>query len=273
MNTLSKSVQIQGIGIHSGRAVTMTVAPDPNKRGISFCLGNQRVVMSPQAMGTSNIRSTTLTHGGITIQTPEHFLSACYALSLTHIIVTLTHYELPILDGSAIEFIRALQPVLVPLTAERPRGCISLDTHFEHNESHYMAMPSEVFKIDAYVSYPQHWLKTVGYSYVHSESRYIDDIASARTYGFTHELEALRNQGLAKGGSLDNALVVSDTGYLNEPRYTDEVTRHKILDFIGDMAIYGREWVGHFVIIKPSHEGNLAFLNHIIQDALLDGGR
>ena len=104
----------------------------------------------------------------------------------------------------------------------------------------------------------------MSYTYQHSYENYKVKISKARTYGFTHEIEALHKNGLAKGGSLDNALVIGDNDYINEPRFNNELVRHKILDFIGDMAILNRQFKGKFTIIKPSHQGNISFSEIII---------
>ena len=201
----------------------------------------------------------------ICIQTPEHFLAACYALKLTHIQVELTQSELPILDGSAIEFIHRLKPELAPIKDVVNESLpLTQDIKFRNNNSYYFGSPSNDLKIAIYLTYPKHWIKSMCTIYRHSTINFINQIASARTYGFTHELDHLKKLGLAKGGSLENALLVSDDGYVNEPRFEDECTRHKILDFIGDMAIAGKNITGDFILIRPSHQGNCEFLKTIM---------
>ncbi|RAP23568.1 UDP-3-O-[3-hydroxymyristoyl] N-acetylglucosamine deacetylase [Candidatus Marinamargulisbacteria bacterium SCGC AG-343-K17] len=263
MNTLNKDVIFDGVGIHSGKPVKMVVSPSAQS-GIRFKYDEEIIRVNIDAIGINHIRSTTLTNGKITIQTPEHFLAACYALKLTNMMVTLNELELPILDGSAIEFIQELQKEVVSVPSEKQEKLrINNDQHFTSNNAHYFTMPSNELNVSVYLSYPDHWIKSMCYVYTHSESAFISDIAPARTYGFTHEIEALKNSGLAKGGSLDNALVVADEGYLNEPRFVDELARHKILDFLGDMSISGKEIVGQFVLIKPSHQGNCELLKQL----------
>lgn len=264
MNTLMQSVIFEGIGIHSGKKVKMVVGPS-REEGISFELNQQDVLVELSAIGINHIRSTTLTNGSITIQTPEHFLAACYALELNHISVQLDSEELPILDGSSIDFINKLNPHLKKINSkDKEKLTICTDVEFKISNSHYFVFPSDKLKISVFLSYPDHWIKSMKFYYEHSKEAFIQSIASARTYGFTHEIEALKAQGLAKGGSLDNALIVSDDGYLNNPRYEDELARHKILDFIGDMSICGKEACGHFVLIRPSHLGNCELLKKLI---------
>lgn len=266
MFTLSKTIEITGIGIHSGGNVTMQVMPAVKKHGISFILNDKEVPVDVNSIGLNHLRSTTLTHDSCNIQTPEHFLSACYALQLTNIKITLSHFELPILDGSAIEFIHALEPYRVPIPEPQKKLTVSSPISLTLGDSQYSVVPHNDFIIDVTLAYPDHWLQTLTYQYNHSERNYIENISSARTYGFLNEVTMLKEKGLAKGGSLDNALVITDTGYLNDPRFVDEIARHKILDFIGDMAIGQRQLAGHFTITKPSHQGNVTWLKHLIME-------
>jgi UDP-3-O-[3-hydroxymyristoyl] N-acetylglucosamine deacetylase len=264
MNTLNQSVIFEGIGIHSGKNVKMSVTPS-SVDGISFEFNQQKVWVNVDAIGINHIRSTTLTNGSITIQTPEHFLAACYVLELSQITVKLDSEELPILDGSSIDFINQLKPHLIEVTSKhKEKLTIHTDIQFNINNSYYFVMPAEELNISVFLSYPDQWIKSMGVTYVHSKEAFIQSIAPARTYGFTHEIEVLKAQGLAKGGSLDNALIVTDDGYMNTPRFDDELPRHKILDFIGDMSICGKEINGHFVLIRPSHLGNCEFLKKLI---------
>ena len=264
MNTLDKQVTFKGVGIHSGNDVVMNVFPI-NNDGIFFEYNQEIIEVSPATIGVNHIRSTSLDNGVIKIHTPEHFLAACYALDLSNIMVQLSSQELPIMDGSSMSFIKQLQPHLIKNKDKRKdKLIISENNHFTMNDSHYFAMPADVLSISVFLSYPNHWIKSMSFSYKHTYSNFLDSIASARTYGFTHEIDELKKQGLAKGGSLENALVISDEGYVNEPRFKDELARHKILDFIGDMSICGKELVGNFVLIKPSHICNCEFLKKLL---------
>ena len=262
MNTLRKDIIFRGVGIHSGEHVEMTLSPS-NQEGIYFKFKNQLVEVKKESIGINHIRSTTLTNGHVSIHTPEHFLAACYALKLTNIIVSMNHSELPIMDGSAIELIQSMMDELVPIQNKRSIFKVKEEVYFNVNDSHYYGFPSNELIISVILSYPNHWLKSMVYTYHHSKSEFITKIAPARTFGFTHEIDALRARGLAKGGSLDNALIISDSGYLNEPRFEDELARHKILDFIGDMSIMGQQLKGNFMIIRPSHHGNCEFLKSL----------
>ncbi len=260
MNTLKNKVVFEGVGIHSGQDVTMTVKPSAHN-GITFILNNQSIKVNTSSIGANHTRSTTLTNGHAIIQTPEHFLAACYALQLTNIDVILTNSELPILDGSAIIFLNKLNHELSSIPNQSmSKLIIKDDIHFKHNDSDYFGFPSDSFIVETYLSYPNDWLKSMSIKYEHNLSNFFNDIAPARTFGFKHEIETLKKHGLAKGGSLDNALIVSEDGFLNDPRFNDEIIRHKVLDFIGDMAISGKRLIGRFVTIKPSHHGNCEFL-------------
>ena len=265
MKTLSKTITISGIGIHSGNEVTINIAPSTTP-GINFYFKNTLIPVNLSTVATNHIRSTQVSHNGITVQTPEHMLSACYALQLTNIDITLSAAEFPILDGSSFEFIKALEPYAITVSqAQKPLAILS-DLHYEINGSHYFASPAENYSIHGVISYPNHWIQSMSYTYQHSYENYKKEISKARTYGFTHEIEALHKNGLAKGGSLDNALVIGDNDYINEPRFNNELVRHKILDFIGDMAILNRQFKGKFTIIKPSHQGNISFLKLLSEE-------
>ena len=267
MYTLLNTVNFSGIGLHSGQSVNMKVAAS-RQAGITFVLDQQPIQAVDQYIGTNHIRSTQLNKHGLVIQTPEHFLSACYALRLTQIQVELSHYELPILDGSAQPFIDALLSNRIPISKTPVILDVKRDLDMDNQGSRYMAMPHSDFCIHAYVSYPDHWVKSMSVQYTHSLDAYTTQIAPARTYGFTHELDALYKQGLAKGGSTDNALVITDTGYMNQPRFSDELARHKILDFIGDLSLLGMQLKGQFILVKPSHQGNIAFLKYLKKQLL-----
>ena len=263
MYTLKKGIKFEGFGIHSGKKVELYVEPS-NKPGIEFIYNDQTIDVSLNSLGVNHLRSTTLSNQNVTIQTPEHFLAACYALQITNISVTLTHYEFPILDGSALQYVNDFKNNRVSLKIESlEKVIIENELSFNLNGSSYYAFPDSGFSITAILSYPNDWIKTMSYSYVHSDSSFIKEIAPARTYGFEREIKQLKEQGLAKGGSLDNALVISKDGYINQPRFNNELVRHKILDFIGDIAILGKRFEGHFLIIKPSHHCNCEFIKSL----------
>lgn len=267
MNTLNKKITIKGVGIHSGEHVTMELESH-SKPGISFIYNNQFVEVAVSNIGTNHLRSTTLTNGKITIQTPEHFLAACYALELTSIKVTISSLELPILDGSAIDFINQIQPYLIKITDNICSELkISDNIHFSLKDSHYFLFPSDTLKITVALDYPNHWLKSMTYSFTYSSEDFIKHIAPARTYGFTFEIDQLKEKGLIKGGSLDNAVLISDKGYVNDLRFDDEIIRHKLLDFIGDFFISGDQLQANCILFKPSHQGNCGLLKYLYQKA------
>ena len=191
-------------------------------------------------------------------------MAACYALQLTNIKVLLSANELPILDGSAVQFIHQIKPFLMPIQGADPKELIvSEDIHYSLDGSHYFLFPSDKLTITVALSYPDHWLKSLTYSFRYSHDGFIQEIAPARTYGFTHEIGYLKDKGLIKGGSLDNALLISDSDYVNEPRFDNEIIRHKLLDFIGDFFISGHFLVANCLLIKPSHQGNCGLLKQL----------
>jgi len=263
MNTISETIIIAGIGIHSGKEVTMEITPTTEK-GIYFEFNDHLIQVDIKNIAANHLRSTILTNRTVKIQTPEHFLAACYAMELTNIKVKLSSYELPIMDGSAINFIEFIQPFIVSLpNIKRSLTVISENIHFSHNDSHYFLFPAPNLRVTIALSYPNHWLKSMIYSFNYTKKAFIDEICPARTYGFTHEIEQLKKQDLIKGGSLDNAILISDEGYVNELRFDNEIIRHKLLDFFGDFYISGSYLQANCVLIKPSHEGNCGLLKEL----------
>jgi UDP-3-O-[3-hydroxymyristoyl] N-acetylglucosamine deacetylase len=263
MNSINAPVIFEGVGIHTGKSVRMRVVPSKNS-GISFVYHGGNVCVRSESIAFSHVRSTMLSNGQVSIQTPEHFLAACYALNITNIQVELSQPELPILDGSAVPFIEKLKPKRCPIYGKRSVLTVDTDTVFRWENSCYLVQPATNLTISVVLFYKNHWIKSMVCVHQHSEESFVSQIAPARTYGFSNELDALKKQGLAKGGSLKNALLVSDTGYVNSPRFDNEMARHKVLDFIGDMAISGKEIRGEFTLIRPSHQGNCEFLKTLL---------
>jgi UDP-3-O-acyl N-acetylglucosamine deacetylase len=260
MYTLTQDIQIEGIGMHSGEPVTMVVGPS-RVEGIHIDYVGVSIPVDITSVGDEHLRSTTLERDGVQVRTPEHFLAACFGLQLTQINIKLSAAEFPILDGSAQGFVDALMEYRKVIDCEQ--NVLKIDTvdRFDVGDSMYIAMPYDGFNVTCFIDYPDRWVGSMVFNYQHSEQNFVNGLASARTYGFMDEVDALRERGLAKGGSLDNALVVTEDGYLNEPRFNNEMVRHKILDFMGDMAIGCDRIQGSFILKAPSHQNNIQFLN------------
>jgi UDP-3-O-[3-hydroxymyristoyl] N-acetylglucosamine deacetylase len=269
--TLRRAVSCVGIGLHSGRKVTLSLKPAPAEFGIRFRrsdLGGLEVPATVKHVGGINY-ATGLTRDAVKVDTVEHLLAALVSLGIDNVVVELNSPEVPIMDGSADPFIHLIHEAGVRqlgkprryLKVQRP---LSLSRH----DKSIAVYPSEHFKVTYTIAYDhpllQHQTRTIQVT----ETSFVEDIAPARTFTFLNEVEMLRQQGLALGGSLDNAIVIGDTGVLNSAlRFEDEFVRHKILDVIGDMALVGYPIVGHLVANKGGHALHTAFAAHVLEES------
>lgn len=254
--SISNSVSLTGVGIHSGKPVTVTLRPALAGTGIVFIrtdLNNARVHVHPNQLKSTQ-RATLLEENGVKIATPEHLLSACMGLSITDLKIEISGEEVPIMDGSATLFAQALQNAiptnldtpLSPFTPQTPLWC-------QDSDKTVLILPSETLVWTYCLDYPDHFIGQQSVSYINNPDTYIQDIAPARTYGFKAEVDALLARGLAKGGSLDNALVIGETDYINPPRMPNELARHKLLDLMGDFVCFARPIQAHIIGIKSGH--------------------
>ena len=263
--TLATSITIKGIGIHSGEIITMTCHPS-DKGIISITNIKEKtptLELTIKNLAQNHNRATQFKYKTSNITTTEHFLSACAAFGITSLNIEIDGNEIPILDGSAKEFCNILQstslkaipsksllPIIIkePLTIWEGSACI-------------IATPAESTLYSYYLSYNHPVIQSQSHTIELTTKNYITEIAAARTYGFEKEVQYLIKQGLAKGGSLDNALVIGDNDYINEPRFKNECARHKLLDLIGDCWVLNRPILGHITGIKSGHQLNHAFTN------------
>ncbi|RAP31419.1 UDP-3-O-[3-hydroxymyristoyl] N-acetylglucosamine deacetylase [Candidatus Marinamargulisbacteria bacterium SCGC AG-343-D04] len=264
--TLTHPGSLSGIGIHSGNKVCLEFSPS-KEEGITFKQKQnpqKKLTVSPKTSHSEHNRATCLKNSSMTISTPEHLLSACAGLGLTHLSITIDQEEIPILDGSAKPFIdlftslgiTALPSTVAPIIIKEP---IHL---YEHDQA-IIVTPSSAPIFSYFLHYPHPVINTQCISLEFTQSSYISSISEARTFGFEEEIQHLIKNGLAKGGSLDNALVIGDTDYINPPRFPDECARHKLLDLIGDCWILNRPIHGHITGIKSGHSLNNALVKHL----------
>ncbi len=254
--TLSTEIRLEGIGMHSGKSASITLTPAPENTGLRFSrsdLNHIEIPVSPTSLVSAQ-RATHLQCGTAKVETPEHLLSACWGLNITNLIMTLDSEEVPILDGSAKGFVDAmLQAGITPQSTPIPTQTITEPMWFTEGQHHLLILPSKTRQWTYCLDYPQAFIGQQRVTLTHNPDTYITDVAPARTYGFKHEVDALRARGLALGGSLDNALVIDENGYLNPPRFPDEMARHKLLDLIGDFACLGVHLKAHIIGIKSGH--------------------
>ncbi|WP_174422456.1 UDP-3-O-acyl-N-acetylglucosamine deacetylase [Calidithermus chliarophilus] len=238
-------IEVSGIGLHSGERATVRFHPAEGP--VRFRVGGVEIPARASAV-VDTLRCTTLGAQGARVATVEHLLGALWLKNLWQgLLVEVEGPEIPILDGSAREWLRALEPLpanpLEPLPLPRPLRVLE-------DQGQIVAEPAPEFRLSVTITF-KHPL--IGYRRFESPPGRLAEVAEARTFGFLRDLEALRAQGLAHGASLENTLVYTETSSLNAPRLPDEPVRHKALDFLGDVYLAGAPFRGHFTVHRGSH--------------------
>lgn len=272
--TISKKVSIQGVGLHSGDAVTLSLLPAKPDSGITFVRkdlnSNNTIKVDPFLVSDTRLCST-LEKESAKVMTVEHLMSALYAYSIDNIIIEISGIEVPILDGSSNPFIYLIQSG-EPINQEREKKFIKVKKALKYEIDGKFAMlePYDGFKIDFSIDFPHPVFadRNNSISIDYYKDSYVDEIARARTFGFMQEVEYLRSNGLAKGGSLDNAIVMDEYKIINNDRlrYEDEFVRHKVLDAFGDLYLSGHALIGKFSAFKSGHEINNQLLRLLMKD-------
>jgi UDP-3-O-[3-hydroxymyristoyl] N-acetylglucosamine deacetylase len=253
--TLRRQVSCAGIGLHSGSRVSLTLKPAAAGTGVVFRRADLGVDIPARVEHVAAINyATVLGSGGATVETVEHLLAALVSAGVDNVIVELTQPEVPIMDGSSAPFLFLIQEAgLKRQTAARRYLKVLRPVTVASGDKHIAVYPSDHFKVSYTISFDHPLLRHQSRTMRITEQSFSDEIASARTFGFLKEVEWMRQQGLALGGSLDNAIVIGDTGPLNALRFDDEFVRHKILDAVGDLALLGRPVLGHVVAHRAGH--------------------
>ena len=269
--TLRRSVSCTGIGLHSGNKVTLSLKPAPADYGIRFQrsdLGGLEIPATVTHLGGIQYQ-TGLTREAVSVETVEHLLAALTALGIDNVIVELNHPEVPIMDGSAAPFVYLIlnEAGVKRLTAPRRYLKVLRPISLTHGDKRIALYPSDHFKVTYSISFDHPMLRHQTRTMQITEESFIEEIAPARTFGFLKEVEMLRQNGLALGGSLENAIVLGETGALNALRFEDEFVRHKILDVIGDMALVGYPIVGHLVAHRGGHALHTAFASKLLEES------
>ena len=268
--TLRRSISCAGIGLHSGKKVTLSLKPAPSDFGIRFRridLGGLEIPATVSHLGGISY-ATGLTKEDGSVDTVEHLLAALVSMSVDNVIVELNTPEVPIMDGSASPFIYLLQEAGIKrLSAPRRYLKVTRPIALSRGDKRIAVYPSDHFKVTYSISFDHPLLRHQARTLRISEDTFLEDIAPARTFCFLKEVEQLRQNGLALGGSLDNAIVIGDTGVLNNAlRFEDEFVRHKILDVIGDLALVGHPIVGHVVAHRGGHALHTAFAARMLEE-------
>ena len=246
--TIKDEVALEGVGLHTGNKCRITFRPAPANTGIRFFRADlPGIPMIPARLGfvVTTVRGTNLGLGDAKVHTVEHVLSACTGLGIDNLDILTTANEPPIMDGSALPFVEALlRAGLVALDA--PKRWLQLPhevTYSAKDGARYRAIPSDKFEIAATLIHDHPMMPKMTLTMSVDRESYLAEVARARTFCFEHEVAYLKSQGLAQGGSLENAIVIGKDQFLTNAeglRFPDEFVRHKMLDLIGDLTLIGR---------------------------------
>ena len=268
--TLRRPISCAGIGLHSGKKVTLSLRPAAADTGITFRrldLGGLEVAAKVSHVGGINL-ATGLRGDAVRVDTVEHLLAAFVSLGIDNVIVELNSPEVPIMDGSAAPFVYLIQEAgLKQLQSPRRYLKVQRPMSLSRGDKRIALYPSDHFKITYSIAFDHPLLRHQSRTIRLTDESFIDEIAPARTFGFLEDVERMRQQGLALGGSLENAIVIGETGVLNNAlRFDDEFVRHKILDVIGDMALVGHPIIGHLVAHRGGHALHTEFAAQVMAD-------
>jgi UDP-3-O-[3-hydroxymyristoyl] N-acetylglucosamine deacetylase len=268
--TLKRPTSCAGIGLHSGRKVTLSLKPAAADFGIRFQradLGGLEIPATVTHLGGIQYQ-TGLTREAVSVETVEHLLAALTALGIDNAIVELNSPEVPIMDGSAAPFVYLVNEAGIK-RLQTPRRYLKVlrPISLAQGDKRIALYPSDHFKVTYSIAFDHPLLRHQSRTIRLTGDSFVDEIAPARTFTFLKEVEMLRQQGLALGGSLENAVVIGDTGVLNNGlRFDDEFVRHKILDVIGDMALVGHPIIGHLVAHRGGHALHTAFAAQVLEE-------
>ncbi len=270
--TLKNTIRATGVGLHTGKKVYLTLRPAPVNTGIVFC----RVDLSPVVMIPAKPEfvqettlSTTLVKGDVKVSTIEHLMAAFAGLGIDNAFVDISAAEVPIMDGSASPFVFLLQSAGIEEQGSAKKFIrIKRKIQVQDGDKIAALEPFDGFRMDFAIDFTHPVIrKTPQFASVDfSNSSFVKEISRARTFGFLSDLEKLRSMNLARGASVDNAIVVDNYSLLNEDglRYEDEFVKHKILDALGDLYVLGYPFIGHYKAVKSGHA-----LNNMLVRALL----
>lgn len=268
--TLARSVSTSGVGLHTGVAVNLTLKAAPENTGYIFVrtdLDNFEIPASVEYISHCSY-ATTLMRRGVVLSTCEHLLSALRGSGVDNCFIEIDNIEVPIMDGSSENFIELIEKAgVVKQNAPRHIFRVLEKVAIDQNGRKMSIEPANNFEIECVIEFPHPFIERQTFNFVMDNGSFGREIASARTFGFTHEIDMLRKANLALGGSLDNAIVLTGDGMLNKTplRFDDEFVRHKILDIIGDLALIGMPLQAKITAEKSGHSVHASLMTKLLK--------
>ncbi len=268
--TVSAPIEFTGLGLHTGEPVYLRILPAPPDTGLVFRridLDNFEIEAVIQNVARVAY-ATTLMKQGVLISTVEHLLSSLYIFGVDNALIEIDNLEVPILDGSALEFVDQIARVgLRRQSVRRQYLCIEKPLEISDRDRTIAVHPADRFQIRYSIDFDHPMIGRQVFDFEASPEVFSREVAPARTFGFFREVEQLKKKGLVRGGSLDNAIVLTDRGILNDIlRFKDEFVRHKVLDGIGDLALIGKPLVARVVAHKAGHALHTHLVTRILND-------
>lgn len=266
--TIKNPVKISGVGLHSGEKVNMYLIPAKENEGINFIKGSVKIPAKIEYAHSFDY-STTLYKDGQTVKTVEHLMAALYFTGIDNITIEIDADELPIMDGSSRDFVESIKKAgIVSLKEEKIYAVLEEVVEVVMEDKYIKASPSSDFKVIYHANYDNTVIGNRKFEYSPMDKDSFLGIYNARTYCFLEEVEYLRSRGLAKGGSLENAIVFDKDRILNEEglRFDDEPIRHKTLDLIGDLYLLGYPIIGKIYSYKGGHRLNAELVKALISE-------
>ncbi len=272
--TINKKISCNSVGLHSGDNITMTLFPAPCDSGIVFKRTDventkNTVKADYRNVVTTNLGTTIANEFGTKVATIEHLMAAIWGCGIDNLIVELNGAEIPIMDGSSEPFVFLIECAGVNVQ-EEPRRIIEIlkKVRVEDKNKFIEVEPAREFILDLQIDFNHKKIREQKFTFNTAKNSFKNDLCRARTFGFKNEIDQMYQMGLAKGGSLDNAILVDDEGVVNAGglRYDDEFARHKALDFIGDVYLAGHYIHGHFTTSRSGHGLNNKLLRELLKD-------
>ena len=271
-NTLSKSVEFSGVGIHTGQNVTMKFCPAPASTGIVFKridLPSQPIIPAAVEYVVDTSRSTILGIGDVRVHTVEHVLAALHANEIDNLYIEIDNLEPPIGNGSSDVFVDMIEQAgKVALDAGVPILSLKEPIYYAEKDIQIVAIPAPDFRISYTLSYPDHpLLKAQFHDIAVTDESFKKEISPCRTFSLYKEISYLIDKGLIKGGSLDNAVVIHDEAVYSKGGlfFSDEMVRHKVLDMIGDLSLVGLPFRAHIISVRSGHSSNYQFSKKLLK--------